>query len=77
MTGGATLGLMGGGAGWGGITPEKGDWEPLTELVLPPYILLGEPGPDTRGPSTPGREKADEEEGGMEAVLAMLREDEN
>jgi len=27
-------------------------------------ILLGEPGPETRGPKTPGREKAEEETGG-------------
>ena len=37
---------------------------PLTEVTVVPYILLGEPGPDTSGPSTPGSEKAEEEVGG-------------
>ena len=26
-------------------------------VVEVPYILLGDPGPETRGPNTPGREK--------------------
>ena len=54
--------------------PGKGDWLPLTE-VLVPYILLGDPGPDTRGPNTPGNEKLEEDVGGM--LEPMLRAEEN
>ena len=76
LTGGATFGLIGGGAGCGGSSPEKGDWLPLTEVVVP-YILLGEPGPETRGPRTPGSEKAEDEVGGSADEEPMPRVEEN
>jgi len=71
--GGATFGRMGGGAAaWGGIKPENGDCVPLTEVMR-----LGEPGPETRGPKTPGREKAEDEVGGIEAEDPIARLEEN
>lgn len=56
----------GGPGGRGGATPRlpgKGDWAPPSELAVvlvdTPNILLGEPGPETSGPRTPGTEKAE------------------
>lgn len=54
----------------------KGDCVPLTEVDVP-YIRLGEPGPDTRGPSTPGREKAEDDVGGRDAVDPIPKDEEN
>ena len=69
-------GLGGGGAGWDGSSPENGDWVPLTEVEVP-YMRFGDPGPVTRGPRTPGREKAEDEVGGREAVEPRPRDEEN
>ena len=74
--GGAMDGLGGGGAGWDGSSPENGDWVPLTEVEVP-YMRFGDPGPVTRGPRTPGREKAEDEVGGREAVEPRPRDEEN
>ena len=60
--GGGMDGLGGGGARWGGSRPENRDWVQLTEVEVP-YKRLGDPGPVTRGPRTPGRKKAEDEVG--------------
>ena len=70
------MGLMGGGAGCGGISPEKGDWVPLTEVAVP-YILFGEPGPETKGPRTPGSENAEDDVGGRAEEEPMPKLEEN
>ena len=55
-----------------GTIPENGDCVPLTEVMR-----LGEPGPETRGPKTPGSEKAEDEVGGIEAEDPIARLEEN